>query len=136
MVASDVAPADMLPGARESDRAEPIPPELEAFFAMAERWGLSTDQQITLLGSPGRSTFFKWKKDGGSLPRDTRERLSHLLAIWKALRILFTDDRSGEEWMSRPNAYFDERSALEVMLGGGMADILVVRQYVDAQRGG
>lgn len=128
--------ADTLPGARESGRAEPIPPELEAFFAMADRWGLSTEQQITLLGSPGRSTFFKWKKEGGLLPRDTRERLSHLLAIWKALRILFTDDRRGEEWMSLANDYFEGRSALEVMLEGGMADILVVRQYLDAQRGG
>lgn len=128
--------ADALPGARESARAETIPAELEAFFAIAERWDLSTDQQITLLGSPGRSTFFKWKKEGGVLPRDTRERLSHLLAIWKALRILFPDDARGAAWVQHPNSYFEERSALEVMLDGGMADILRVRQYVDAQRGG
>jgi uncharacterized protein (DUF2384 family) len=76
------------------------------------------------------------KKEGGNLPRDTGERLSHLLAIWKALRILFTDDRRGEEWISRSNDYFDGRSALEIMLRGGMADILAVRQYLDAQRGG
>jgi len=128
--------ADTLPGAHPSSRASSIPAELEAFFEMAQRWDLSTEQQIILLGSPGRSTFFKWKKEGGSLPRDTGERLSHLLAIWKALRILFTDDRRGEEWMHRPNDFFDGKSALEVMLRGGMADILAVRQYLDAQRGG
>lgn len=128
--------ADTLPGARQGARASSIPAELEAFFEMAQRWDLSIDQQITLLGSPGRSTFFKWKKDGGALPRDTGERLSHLLAIWKALRILFTDDRRGEEWLNRPNDFFDGNSALQVMLRGGMADILSVRQYVDAQRGG
>ena len=89
--------ADTLPGAHPSSRASSIPAELEAFFEMAQRWDLSTEQQIILLGSPGRSTFFKWKKEGGSLPRDTGERLSHLLAIWKALRILFTDDRRGED---------------------------------------
>ncbi|WP_230279368.1 antitoxin Xre/MbcA/ParS toxin-binding domain-containing protein [Croceicoccus sp. Ery15] len=128
--------ADTLPGAHPSSRVSSIPAELEAFFEMAQRWDLSTEQQIILLGSPGRSTFFKWKKEGGSLPRDTGERLSHLLAIWKALRILFTDDRRGEEWMLRPNDFFDGESALEVMLRGGMADILAVRQYLDAQRGG
>jgi uncharacterized protein (DUF2384 family) len=128
--------ADTLPGAHPSSRASSIPAELEAFFEMAQRWDLSTEQQIILLGSPGRSTFFKWKKEGGSVPRDTGERLSHLLAIWKALRILFTDDRRGEEWMLRPNDFFDGTSALEVMLRGGMADILAVRQYLDAQRGG
>lgn len=128
--------ADTLPGAQPSSRASSIPAELEAFFEMAQRWDLSTEQQIILLGSPGRSTFFKWKKEGGSLPRDTGERLSHLLAIWKALRILFTDDRRGEEWMLRPNDFFDGKSALDVMLRGGIADILAVRQYLDAQRGG
>ena len=42
----------------------------------------------------------------------------------------------GEQWLGRPNSFFDGRSALEVMLQGGVADILRVRQYLDAQRGG
>lgn len=113
-----------------------IPTELEAFLSIAEKWRLSGDDQIKLLGSPGRSTFFKWKKEGGSLPADTVERLSHILSIWKALRILFTVDARAEEWIRRPNAFFDGASALEVMLQGGVADIYRVRQYLDAQRGG
>lgn len=125
------------PGTRKGGRAETTQPAgLEAFFEIAERWDLSTDQQITLLGSPGRSTFFKWKKEGGNLPNDTVERLSHIVSIWKALRILFTRDDRGEAWINRANDYWDGQSALEVMLGGKMADILKVRQYVDAQRGG
>ena len=36
---------------------------LRAFFKIARDWDLSTEEQIILLGSPGRSTFFKWKKD-------------------------------------------------------------------------
>ncbi|MDZ4307112.1 MbcA/ParS/Xre antitoxin family protein [Allopontixanthobacter sp.] len=126
-----------VPGALMGGRAEKTPAaELEAFFEITERWDLTTDQQIILLGSPGRSTFFKWKKEGGNLPHDTIERLSHLLSIWKALRILFTRDDRGEAWISRPNDYWDGRSALDVMLGGKMSDILDVRQYIDAQRGG
>lgn len=127
---------ETVPSAHPSVGSSMIPAELEAFFSMAERWGLSADQQITLLGSPGRSTFFKWKKEGGTLPKDTRERISHLLAMWKALRILFTQDERGEEWLTRPNSYFDDRTALDVMLQGGVADIILVRQYLDAQRGG
>lgn len=111
------------------------PVELEAFFAIAERWALSTDEQIRLLGSPGRSTFFKWKKEGGSLPPDTGERLSHLLAVVKALRILFTRDERGDEWIRRSNEFFDGRSALDVMQDG-VSGIYRVRQYLDAQRGG
>lgn len=110
--------------------------EMEAFLEIARRWDLGTDEQITLLGTPGRSTFFKWKKEGGNFPQDTAERLSHILAIWKALRILFTVDERAEQWMRRPNAMFDGQSALDVMLQGKMSDIFAVRQYLDAQRGG
>ena len=125
------AAPDALPGAGQSR----IPAELEAFFAIAEHWRLSTDEQIVLLGSPGRSTFFKWKKDGGALPPDTRERLSHILGITKSLRILFTQDDRGDAWIRAKARYFDGASALDVMLEG-MAGIIRVRRYLDAQRGG
>lgn len=113
-----------------------VPAELEAFFEIARRWALTTEDQIRLLGSPGRSTFFKWKKEGGALPPDTEERISHILAIWKALRILFTVDDRADAWMQRPNSFFDGQTALDVMLRGKVADIFEVRQYLDAQRGG
>ena len=113
-----------------------VPAELEAFFEIARRWALTTEDQIRLLGSPGRSTFFKWKKEGGALPPDTEERISHILAIWKALRILFTIEDRADAWMKRPNAFFEGQTALEVMLRGRVADIFEVRQYLDAQRGG
>jgi hypothetical protein len=111
-----------------------IPAELATFFAIADKWHLSTEDQIALLGSPGRSTFFKWKKDGGALPADTRERLSHLMGIWKSLRILFTQDERGEAWVRRKNRYFDGASALDVMLEG-ISGIIRVRRYLDVQRG-
>lgn len=123
-------------GDRENAEPSRIPVALAAFFQMSERWALTTEEQIKLLGSPGRSTFFKWKKEGGVLPNDTEERLSHLLAVWKALRILFTVDERGDAWMRRPNDFFDGLSALDVMLRGKVADIYQVRQYLDAQRGG
>jgi hypothetical protein len=123
------------PDAREGAGSSRIPAELETFFAIADKWRLSADEQIALLGSPGRSTFFKWKKDGGSLPADTRERLSHILGIWKSLRILFTQDERGEAWVRAKNRYFDGASALDVMLEG-MSGIIRVRRYLDAQRGG
>ena len=123
------------PDALSSAGQSRIPAELDTFLAIAERWQLSADEQIALLGSPGRSTFFKWKKQGGSLPQDTQERLSHMLGIWKSLRILFTQDERGEAWIRSKNLYFDGASALDVMLEG-MSGIIRVRRYLDAQRGG
>lgn len=113
----------------------PVPDVLKVFFALADAWELPTDQQMLLLGSPARSTYFKWKKDGGLVSRDTEERISNLLGIYKALQILIPDAASADSWIRKPNAYFDGASALSVMLGGRLEDILQVRRYVDAQRG-
>ena len=109
---------------------------LDTFFRISELWSLTIDQQITLLGSPARSTIYKWKKEGGLLSADTEERISHLVSIYKALQILVPDTNSADTWIQRPNKYFDGRSALSVMLDGRLTDIYAVRTYLDAQRGG
>jgi hypothetical protein len=110
-----------------------------AFLRLAAWWALSVDEQLVLLGQPARSTYFKWKKEGAAeLPADTLERLSYLLGIYKALQILFPDAERADEWIRRPNdaPLFAGRSALQRMLSGQVADLYVVRQYLDAQLGG
>ena len=112
---------------------------LRAFFKIADAWRLTVEEQISLLGKPPRSTFFKWKKDGGDLPHDTLERISHIQGIYKCLRILFTDDAVSNAWMKRPNAapFANGVSAIEFMAQRGfVSDIYEVRKYLDAQRGG
>ena len=108
---------------------------LDAFLRIAELWGLTADQQITLLGSPGRSTFFKWKKDGGTLPSDTVERISHIFNIYKCLNILFPDPARADAWVRRPNRHFGSQTPLERMSAGDVTDLAAVRQYLDAARG-
>ncbi len=113
-------------------------PGLRAFVALAESWGLTIPQQLTLLGIGSRSTYFKWRKEREPrLPRDTLERLSYLLGIYKSLRILLPDDAAANAWVHKPNdaPLFGGRSALERMLSGQVADLYVVRQYLDAERG-
>jgi hypothetical protein len=112
---------------------------LRAFFQIAEKWRLTTEQQIKLLGSPPRSTFFKWKKEGGQLPPDTVERLSHVLSIYKCLRIVFTDEQASDEWVRKENQapFLNGVSALEFMTREGyLSDVYQVRRYLDSQRGG
>ena len=115
-------------------------PALRAFFNIAELWQLSNEEQMTLLGVATSSTFFKWKKDVGAvkLPRDTLERISYILGIYKALQILLPRPEAAGAWIKKPNAAtpFGGKSALDRMLSGQVADLRVVRQYLDAQRGG
>lgn len=114
-------------------------PALRTFFRIADLWDLSVEEQMTLLGVTARSTFFKWKKDPNTaLPKDTLERISYILGVYKALQILLPDEKAADSWIKRPNAapLFGGRSALDRMLSGQVADLFVVRQYLDAQRGG
>ncbi len=123
---------------------EPLPsgdlggPALRAFFRMAEQWKLRVAEQRKLLGDPPESTFYKWKRQQDGAPgRDTLERISYLLGIWQSLQILFPDPAQADAWLHKPNAaaLFGGHSALERMLSGNVADLYVVRQYLDAQRG-
>ena len=113
-------------------------PGLRAFANIAEAWGLTVADQLKLLGIASRSTFFKWRREREPrVPRDTLERLSYLLGIYKSLQILLPDARAADEWIRKPNnaPLFGGRSALDRMLTGQVADLYVVRQYLDAQRG-
>lgn len=113
-------------------------PALKAFFNIAEKWQLNDNDKIQLLGSPGRTTFYKWKASkSGTLPKDTLERISYILGIYKALHLIFSDSKIADEWVNKPNKYplFGGKSAISRMLSGNVADLYVVRQYLDAQRG-
>jgi hypothetical protein len=112
---------------------------LRTFFNVAEQWGLTNEQQQCLLGC-SRTTFFAWRRGTvkAGLGRDTLERLSHVFGIYSALQILLPDKQRAAAWISKPNAapLFGGGSALDRMLGGQVADLYTVRQYLDAQRGG
>ena len=132
-IAIETRPAEPL------DRRALSGPALRTFFRIAGLWGLSANEQMTLLGLSARSTFFKWKKNPDViLPRDTLERISYIAGIYKALQILLPDEKAADAWVKRPNTAspFGGRSALDRMMSGQVADLFLVRQYVDAECAG
>src|SRR3954467_2824034 len=88
---------------------------LRAFANIAEAWGLSVAEQLTLLGIGSRSTFFKWRRERDPrLSQDTLERLWRLRGIYKSLQILLPDPRAADAWVRKPNTVdpFGQPSAL------------------------
>ena len=71
----------------------------------------------------------------GRIGRDGKARLSNLMGIHKALRTIFRDPARGYAWIKAPNEIFDSQSALDVMLGGELTDLMRVLRYLDAERG-
>jgi hypothetical protein len=109
---------------------------LRAAFNLFKLWQVNDGQAKILLGEPSSSTFYRWKRgEIGTIPRDTIWRLGDLMGIHKALRYMFLEPERAYAWISKPNAAFGGRTALDRMLGGAPTDIAAVRNYLDAERG-
>lgn len=108
---------------------------LKAFFAIAEKWQLSSEQERVLLGIP-KATYYRWKQQtDGSLSQDTLERISYILGIYKALHTLLPSDKAANEWVHQANAapLFSGHKAIDKLLQGHVVDLADVRRYLDAE---
>ncbi len=109
---------------------------LRAVFNLFGKWAITDEEGAILLDLPIR-TYRRWKAgQPGRLDRDTKARLSNILGIHKALRILFTEPQRAYSWVKAPNGAFANQTALAVMLNGELTDLMRVRRYLDAERGG
>jgi hypothetical protein len=97
---------------------------LRTFARIAGKWGLPSADAMALLGVDSRSTYYELlkraraSKEVKGLSRDQLDRLSYLLGIYEAVRVLFPhSEESRNEWVSRPNSavLFGGRSPLEIM---------------------
>jgi hypothetical protein len=108
---------------------------LRAFFRLAEEWDLTAEEQRALLGQPAKTTFYRWRQgETGAVTVDLMERLSHVLAIYGALHGMYLEHERADAWIRRPNnaPLFGDRSPLEHLLGGRIADLYEVRRYLEA----
>jgi hypothetical protein len=114
------------------------PAGMRTFFNLARTWSLSQAEQLALLGLP-RSTVAKYRAhpETARLSPDTLERISYLVGIYRALQILLPRPEAADAWIRQPNSAppFGGQSALARMLSGRVADLYVVRHYLDGQRG-
>lgn len=118
------------------DGAQVAQTSLRAFFNICEKWKLSTDETIRLLGEPSRATFFKWKRgEVTKLSSDQLTRISIVLGVYKALRLLFPTAEQADAWINKPNSHFGGRPAKEQFCQGSMLTMLDLRRYLDAVRG-
>lgn len=113
---------------------------LPAIFAIFNRWGLTGAQQMTLLGISSEKSLYNWKNqpEKARLTKDLLERASYILGIYKSLQILLPDPELADQWLLTPNdnPLFNGNAPMERLLAGQVVDLAVVRQFLDAQRGG
>lgn len=144
----DAAPINATP---RLDRARFAPanrralsgPGLRTFVAIADQWGLADADRMLVLGLPAHSTYYGWVRAARqhqdiTLPVDTLLRISAVLGIHKALRILFQTEREGVEWLRGPHTalVFGGRPPIDLVTSGTQDGLLTVRRFLDAARGG
>jgi len=102
-------------------------------------WGLGSEDQLAMIGlsTCNRAALSRYRKgEPLAASRDLLERVDHLLAIHKNLRLIFPQDRDlAGAWMTRRNRPFDGRPPVEAVREWGFTGILMVRAYLDPNRG-
>jgi len=133
-----VSPIEPQSFAAAEDRERLSGPALRAFTALAQRWSLSNAEAAALLGVSG-STWDRIKRGTWehALSQDQLTRVSATVGLFKALNLLFADDMA-DRWVRLPNKgpLFDRRTPIDAMIEGGIPQMIEIRRYVDAVRGG
>lgn len=112
---------------------------LKAAFTILEKWGCSTEQMQAILRLP-RATFYKYRShpESARLDKDQLTRISYLLNIHQALRIVFDNPENVYGFMAKRNhnPYFNGRAPLDVIEGGDFAALYETFKRIDSLRGG
>jgi hypothetical protein len=110
---------------------------LRTFFRLADAWQLSVTEQTTLSASRARPLPVEARQGRTARPPSARAAVApvrHLLVAADPLSCVASCRRVGAQAQQR----VDVRRPLGARphAGGQVADLFVVRQYLDAQRGG
>lgn len=111
---------------------------LKGFFNICREWGCTQEEMMQMLGGISRSTLGKYQKlPYLKLSRDTLERISYILGIYKSLRVMYpTAERANRRIrLATSEVPFSGTSALDFMARGSMKHLMQARRYFDAKRG-
>jgi hypothetical protein len=111
---------------------------LKAALNILDKWGCSAEQAWNILGMK-RSTFYKYR-EGGDRPQltgDQLERISYILNMHAALRVVFDNPENVYGFMSMENhnPYFNGRSPLDLIATGNFGALYETARRIDALRG-
>lgn len=113
---------------------------LRTAVAILDRWGATGEQGEAIL-RVSHSTYARAKRKDGlpsiSLDRDQLTRVSFVLNIHAALRVIFDNPDNVYGFMRMPNdnAFFFGRSPLEVMSTGDIVAVYETFRRIDVLRG-
>src|SRR3989344_5126246 len=91
---------------KEADKNRINKVAMEAFFNLMAKWGIKeVKSKRILLGQPTEALFYKWQRGQiANVPHDTLMRISLLMGVHKALKMLFSgNNERAYAWVKKPN---------------------------------
>ena len=111
---------------------------LKAYARITEAWSLN-QKEAAALADMSESTWKRAKKPdfAGDLTKDQLLRLSSVIGIYKSLELYFSEALA-REWFTQPNTgpLFSGLRPVDTAIEGGLPQIMPIRAYLDALRGG
>jgi len=129
---------EMQVAAKVRDPAQINAIALKAYARVVDAWTLNLKEAASL-ADMSESTWKRAKKPdfAGELTKDQLLRLSAVIGVYKSLQLYFSEPLA-RSWFTRPNAgpLFGGSRPVDTAIEGGLPQILAVRTYLDALRGG
>ena len=101
---------------------------------LLESWKLDRGAAVFLLGFERAESEHVERILNGAEPlisRDTKDRIAYLYRIRSTLSALFRSEDVENEWLREPRALLGERTPMELLREGSMANLLLVKEYVE-----
>lgn len=105
-------------------------------FVLLQKWALSPEQQLTLLGIEAADVPHLPRYRTGERPlpsaSEALHRAGHLLAIHRSLRLLFPENEGLRfSWVRRRNRAFGGRAPIDIMIEEGRRGMVRVSALLD-----
>jgi uncharacterized protein (DUF2384 family) len=107
---------------------------LKAVFNILDEWGCSPEQSVLTLGLE-KSAYDDCRKDinKASLSDEQQERVSYIVNMHAALRMIFDNSENvyGFMSMNNHNAFFDGRKPIDIIASGRLDDLSNTFKRID-----
>jgi hypothetical protein len=128
-------------GEQQVDLADPVALRNlgRAVVALFQKWNLSEEQQLALLGSEAHdgAELYGYRIGERPLPGcpEVLQRVAHIMGIHASLRLLFPENEDLRfSWVRRRNRAFGGAAPIDIMLRDGADGIARVWTVLDQQR--
>lgn len=127
-------------GSAQVDLADPVALRnlARAVVALLQKWNLSEEQQLALLGSGAHDGAALSEYHIGERPLpgcpEVLQRVGHLMGIHSSLRLVFPENEDLRySWVRRRNQAFGGSAPIDIMLRDGAEGIARVWAVLDQQ---